>query len=238
MSDFYTILINEDHSFTHTNIKRIMHRSNMIDSIRFLVKPVYNGCELPLDMTKVNVLLQYVTPISRTYKVINLKPEAELYKNRVQYIVPIDINMTKEVGDLEMTINFSYLTLTVDGKFIEQVRPIGYTSISIEETKNWSDYIPSADLDNLAQIAMMNQATAEQNRINIELMNESMVTNLKHNTEEHTLYLINSDGLQVGDTVSTENMGNCECEDGVPVVELITIEPEDPDGSVDNVVEI
>lgn len=238
MSEFYTILINDDHSFTHSVKKRIMHRSNMIDSLRFLVKPTYNGFEYPLDMTQVNVVLQYVTPISRTYKPIVLKPESELYKNRVQYIVPIDINMTKEVGELELTINFSYLIKTSEGEFIEQVRPIGYTSLTIEETKNWSDYIPETDLDNIAQMMLLNQSIAEQNRVNIELMNENMVTNIKHNEEDNTLYLVNEDGLKIGDALPVDNLGSCGCEDGVPVVEFTVIEPDEPnDELVDNVVE-
>ena len=44
--------------------------------------------------------------------------------------------------------------------------------------------------------------------------------------------------MKVGEAIPTNELGNCDCEDGVPVVELVTIEPEDPDGLVDNVVEI
>lgn len=236
MSDFYTILINDDHSFTHAVRKRIMHRSNNIDSIKFLVKPTYNGFEYPLDMSKVNVVVQYVTPISRTYKPVILKPEKELYKNRVQYILPITIDMTKEVGELELTINFSYLLMKDEG-FIEQVRPLGYTSLTIEETKNWSDYIPESDLDNIAQMMLLNQSVAEQNRINIELMNESMVKSLKRNEADNTLYLVNEDGVQIGEAVSAD-LGDCDCEYGIPVVDFTIVEPEKPDDElVDNVVE-
>lgn len=233
MSDFYTILINDDQSFTHTEKKRIMHRSSNIDTIRFLVKPMYNG----LDMTKVNTVLEYVTPGTRTYGVRILKPSAELYKNRVEFVTPIDLDFTSEIGDLEFTINFSYLAM--DGeKFVEQTRVIGYTSILIEDTVRWSDYIADSRLDNIAQMMMMNQATVEQNRINIEMMNEMMVTSLKHNTENNTLHLVNEDGILVGEEVSMDGLGNCDCEDGIPAVDFSNEAMENPDtnGVLDNVV--
>ena len=71
-----------------------------------------------------------------------------------------------EPGELELTINFSYLSQDKDGNFVEQVRPIGSTSLEITDTPNWSDYIPTTDLDNIAQIMLANQAIAEQNIIN------------------------------------------------------------------------
>lgn len=138
-SDLYTILINDDHSFSHSNKKRIMRRSNMIDTIRFLVKPIYGVGATKLDMTKVNVVLEYVTPVLRNYKTIKLEPEAELYKNRIQYLLPLDLSFTAEPGELELTINFSYLSQDKDGNFVEQVRPIGSTSLEITDTPNWSD---------------------------------------------------------------------------------------------------
>lgn len=235
-SDLYTILINDDHSFSHSNKKRIMRRSNMIDTIRFLVKPMYGVGATKLDMTKVNVVLEYVTPILRNYKTIKLEPETELYKNRIQYLLPLDLSFTSEPGDLELTINFSYLSQDEDGKFVEQVRPIGSTILEITDTPNWSDYIPTTDLDNIAQIMLANQAIAEQNRINAELIKTEMPKSLAKD-ENNNIYLVNEDGIKVGESV-VDDSGNCDYEDGVPVVDFSVAEPDDgTDGKVDNVVE-
>lgn len=230
----YTILINDDHSFTHSIKKRIMKRSSMIDTVRFLVNPVYGIGTTQLDMSKVNVVLEYVTPVLRKYGTIVLKPEEELYKNRIQYLLPLDIRFTSEAGLLELTINFSYLQKN-DDEFVEQVRPIGYTALEITETKNWSDYIPDANLDNIAQIMMANQAIAEQNRINIEMATSIMPTSLKKNNQ--SLYLINEHGMQVGESVAIDEIADCGCENGIPVVEFSVVEPEEPDTTVNNVVE-
>lgn len=216
MNDYYTILIRNDHTCTHTNVKRILYRSSQIDSLRILVDATYNG----LDMSQVNTVLEYVTPVSHTYNTKVLTPEAELYKGKVQYILPITLDLTSEIGDLEFTINFSYLSMDEDGTFKEQVRPITSTSIQIEDTKHWSDYIPDAKLDNIAQMMLLNQSNVEQNRLNIELLQHSQVTDLKHDTENNSLYLVNEDGNRVGNQVSVKDLDACDCVNGVPAVEF------------------
>ena len=230
----YTILINDDHSFTHSIKKRIMKRSSMIDTVRFLVNPVYGIGSTQLDMSKVNVVLEYVTPVLRKYGTIVLKPEEELHKNRIQYLLPLDIRFTSEAGLLDLTINFSYLQKKDDG-FVEQVRPIGYTALEITDTKNWSDYIPDANLDNIAQIMLANQAIAEQNRINIEMATSIIPMGLKKDNQ--SLYLVNEQGNQVGESVSIDSIGSCGCEDGVPAVDFSVVQPDESNENIDNVVE-
>ena len=231
MSEFYTILINEDHSFTHTNVKKIMYRSTGIDTIRFLVNPKYNN----LDMRTANVVLEYVTPVNRSYGVVVLTPSAELYKNRVEYLLPIDLKFTSEIGDLEFTINFSHLDMS-DEKFLEQVRPIGYTSIKIHDTVRWSDYIASSNLDNIAQIMLTQQSILEQQKVYAEMIASETASNIAKDIETNEIYLVNRDGIQIGDRIVDSD--TCDSVDGVPVVEFSVIEPEEPDdNSVDNVVE-
>lgn len=231
MSDMYTILINEDHSFTHTNKKRILLRSNEIDKIRFLVKPVYGD----LDMTKCNAVLEYVTPISRKYDVIVLKPSAELYKNRVEFILPIDTRFTSEVGNLELTVNFSYLSMNSDGTFKQQVRPIGYTSLLIEDTVHWSDYIASSSLDNIAQIMLTNQSMLEEMKAQAELIAYGKADNIAKDEETNEIYLT-SNGVEIGNRIKDSD--TCSDGEGVPAVEFSILEPEKPnDDTVDNVVE-
>lgn len=233
MNDFYTILINQDHTFTHTNIKRIMRRSNLIDTLRILVDPVYND----LNMMTTNAVIQFVTPISRTYTPLLLSPSPELYKGKVEYLVPFDTSHTKEAGELELTVHFSYLSME-DGVFKPQVRTIGQTSITIHDDVHWSDYIPSADLDNIAGIMMTNQSIVEQNRLNIEKLADITPVNIKLSEDKKDLYLVNEYGEKVGDTIPVEELGDCKCEDGVPVVELTNLVPDESDNMVDNVVEI
>lgn len=195
MDNMYTILINEDHSFTHTVRKKIMCRSTGIDSIRFLVNQTYGD----LDMKEANVVLETRTPISKTYKPVVLEASEELYKNRVEFIFPITIEYTKEVGDLEFTINFSYLEKDEDGNFTERVRRIGVTSIEIYDTVHWSDYIADSNLDNIAQIMLSQQSLLEEQRkIALSLVDnqEECATDLV--VEDGKLYLMKADGNKKG----------------------------------------
>ena len=234
MNDFYTILIRNDHTCVHTNVKRILYRSSKIDYIRILVDATYNE----LDMSKVNTVLEYVTPVSHTYDTNIVTPESELYKGKVQYILPITLDLTSEVGLLDFTINFSYLSMNEDGSFKEQVRPIAFTSIQIEDTKHWSDYIPDAKLDNIAQMMLLNQSCAEQNRINIELMKESQVANIKHDVENQTIYLTTEEGNRIGNEISVKDLDVCDAKDGIPVVDFSESQNENITSSGDmNVVE-
>lgn len=230
MNNFYTILINDDHTFTHTNIVKIMTRSHMVDTIRFLVNPHYND----LDLAGSNAVLEYVTPISHTYKPILLKPSPELYKGKVEYLVPVTSDFTTEAGDLKLTINFSDLQI-VNDQFVQKVRKVGTTTIKIHESVQWSDYIAASNLDNIAQMLLTNQSIVEQNKETMEELNQARVTNLKISEDKKDLYLVNNDDEQVGNKVRIKDLN--ECEDGIPVVDFEPKDEEESSNMVDNVVD-
>ncbi len=235
MNDMYTILINEDHTFTHSRKKRIMYRSNLIDSIRFLVKKTYND----LDMTKVNAVIEYRTPISKKYSTIVLKQSDELYKNRVEFILPIDLKFTSEIGELEFTINFSYLSMNEeDGTFKEYVRPIGKTSILIEDTVHWSDYIANSNLDNIAQIMLKNQSLLEEQKAYAEMIAYERADGIAKDEKTNEIYLT-AQGKEIGNRIK-DSIG-CGDKDGVPVIDLTSEVDSDipniPDKEEDDVIE-
>lgn len=231
MDNMYTILINEDHTFSHTIRKKIMCRSTGIDSLRFLVNQKYGD----LDMKKANVVLETRTPISHKYKPITLSPSEELYKNRVEFIFPLTLEYTKEVGDLEFTINFSYLDKDEDGNFVERVRLIGETSIEIYDTPHWSDYIASSDLDNIAQIMLSQQSLMEQQKEYAEMIAYEKADGIAKDEETNEIYLT-SNGVKLGKGVIDSDSGLDE--DGVPVVDLTSSSSaENPDDDSD-IVEI
>lgn len=209
----YTILINDDHTFTHTNKTRIMHRSNKIESIQFLVNPTYND----LDIEQSNVVLEYVTPISREYNTIVLKKSEERYKNKVQFILPVTIDLTSEVGELELTINFSRLIKNDDDTFAEQVRTIGSTSIKIWETKNWSDYIADTKLDNIAQMMLTQQSLLEQQKVYAEMIAYEKADGIAKDEDTNEIYLT-CGGKQIGQRIKDSD--SLVDEGGIPTVDF------------------
>lgn len=230
MSDMYTILIKEDHSLVHTHKKRIMYRTTGIDSLRFLVAQKYGN----LDMTKVNAVLEYRTPASKTYGTLVMTPESELYSGFVQFIVPVDLRFTREVGNLELTINFSYLTMDNEGNFLEQVRKVGQTEIEIYDTNRWPDYIASADLDSIAQISLHTQAQLEEMKVLAEMIAYNKADGIAKDEFTNEIYLT-SQGVEIGSRIKDSD--TCSSDEGVPVVEFTTVEPDDGNTEVNNVVQ-
>ena len=64
----YTILVNSDNSLQTTVRERIMQRSKLVDTLHFLVDPVYKEH----DMSAFTVTMEYLLPVSREYHTENL----------------------------------------------------------------------------------------------------------------------------------------------------------------------
>lgn len=97
----YTILIQDDNTMHASVRKRIMQGSKNIDTLRFLIKPMYNE----IDISDFKMILTYILPISKERKTLTLTKSEELYKDRLEYKIPIsDENFTSEAGDIEMWI--------------------------------------------------------------------------------------------------------------------------------------
>ena len=235
-TDMYTILINNDNTLTKSVIKNIMHRSSMVDKIHILANPTYNG----YDMTTFTCVMEYVLPISRQYVVETLTPSEELYKERIEYTLPINTQITSEVGDIEIKFIFTRLDMLEDGSKVERVRKTASTTITILRVEQWSDYISDSKLDPVVQMLLNVQAQNEQSKVYLEQINE--VANILMTTKGDSLhYDSETNELQLqsnGNAISSVTLEECTMEDGVPVVDFSVIEPEEPENNeYNNVVE-
>lgn len=143
----YVILINEDNTLTTTSKQRIMQRSKLVDNLCFLVNPDYNG----VDLTGYTVVMEYTLPVSHSYRTEFLTLSKERYKDYLQYVLPVDTDLTSEVGEIEFSITFSKVELDEYGNNIQRVRKIDPGKIYICPTAAWSDIIPDEALSALDQ---------------------------------------------------------------------------------------
>ena len=143
----YTFLINENNTLTCSVQDAIMERSKMVDKLHFLADPTYKG----VDMTDYTVNLEYVLPISKRYKTEILTKSDELYKNKLEYILPFDTDLTSEPGDIQIQLTFLAATMDSDGTTVQHVRKVGPGVIHIVPIQNWSDLIPDAALSSVDQ---------------------------------------------------------------------------------------
>lgn len=228
MSDRYTILVNNDNTLTTSVKTRIMQRSNMVDKLHFLVEPIYND----YDMSKFTLTMEYVLPVSRKYRTEVLVLSEELYKNKLEYFLPVDTKITSEAGNVEFTLTFTYLEMDAEGNTVEHVRKTDTSIIQILSAAQWAEYIPSADLDSISQIMLSLQAKIEQEKVYAELLQESRADNIKLDEENGEIYLT-VNGEKIGEAINLNHLGDALAdvtEDGM--VKIITdSEIEIPDNS-------
>lgn len=227
----YTILVTPDDKLIATKRETIMHRSSLVRKLCFLVDPVYGDDSL--NMTDYVCLLEYRMPISNQYVPIVLTASEEMYGGKLQYILNVDSTITSEVGDIQLKLMWMKAEMLANGSFQDCVRKTLSTTITVLPVEQWSDYIPSANLDSIAQMILTNQAQTEQLKLYADYLHMTKADSMKYNAETNELSLLGN-----GQTLKTVTLeeNDCECEDGIPVVDFNVIEP-DHDDEVDNVVE-
>ena len=203
----YTFLIGDDNTLTASVTERIMERSKMVDNMHFLADQIYKD----VNMSDFTVILEYVLPISKKYKTEFLKKSENLYKNKLEYLLPFDTNLTSEAGDIEIQLTFTKVEMNSEGKTTQYVRKVGPGIVHIIPISKWSDIIPDEALSTLDQriIALEALNKAMTDRFNINLDNKA--DNLMYD-DEHRIQLT-SNGKPIGNAIkiTTESV---EVEDG------------------------
>lgn len=203
----YTFLIGDDNTLTASVTERIMERSKMVDNMHFLADQIYKD----VNMSDFTVMLEYVLPISKKYKTEFLKKSENLYKSKLEYLLPFDTNLTSEAGDIEIQLTFTKVEMNSEGKTTQYVRKVGPGIVHIIPISKWSDIIPDEALSTLDQriIALEALNKAMTDRFNINLDNKA--DNLMYD-DEHRIQLT-SNGKPIGNAIkiTTESV---EVEDG------------------------
>lgn len=199
----YTILLNETNELTTSVRERIMQRSKLVDSLHFLVDPVYKG----IDMSDFTVLMEYLLPVSREYKTEILVKSDALYKDKLEYKLPVDTNLTREAGKVEVQLTFIKVDLTPEGKPVQQVRKTSPTTITIVPIAAWSDVIADSALtaldQRLIQVDAMLNAANEMNNY----LSETKADNIILNADDNTIQL-SANGVPIGEAIERDGDGD------------------------------
>lgn len=202
----YTFLINEDNTLTCSIQDAIMERSKMVDKLHFLADPTYKG----VDMTDYTVNLEYVLPISKRYKTEILTKSDELYKNKLEYILPFDTDLTSEPGDIQIQLTFLAATMDSDGTTVQHVRKVGPGVIHIVPIQNWSDLIPDAALSSVDQRLLAAEAMLKALSDRNAAIFDSKADNLSYIDQKLQL---TANGKPIGNAVKI-TQESVETEDG------------------------
>lgn len=203
----YTILVNEDNTMITSVKERIMQRSKLVNSLHFLVNPVYKE----LDMSDFTVTMEYILPVSKKYKTETLVKSDELYKDMLEYKLSFDTLLTVEPGEIEIQLTFSKVDLDEEGNDVQYIRKTSPTTITIVPISAWSDIIPDESLNELDQKIIKTDALIKelrdiQEQINVN-KNVNKADNIVLDDTSKELYLT-SQGEQVGNKVQLLDLGN------------------------------
>lgn len=210
----YTILVTESNEMITSIRERIMQRSKLVDNLHFLVKPKYKE----MDMSKFTVLLEYVLPVSKEYHSDILVKSPDLYKRHLEYKLPFDTVLTREAGEIELQLSFTYVEMNADGTMTQYVRKISPTTISIIPIAAWSDLIPDDALASIDQRLLKTDAMLQELADLADTLNQSKADNL---TLEDDVLQLTSEGEKIGDPVTLSTFGVPAENDGnIKVVEF------------------
>ena len=222
----YIVLVNDDDNSLYGSQKCcIMHRSNCVDTLTFVVNPIYKG----VDMTDAAVMLEYLLPISKKYKTEYLTLSEERYKDCfLQYKLPFTTKFTSEHGDVKVQLTFVKVELDENGNSIQRVRKTSPTAIKITPIEAWSDIIPDEALQDLDQRIIMQTAQIKALNELANALDSNKVDNLVYNEKSDSLQLMAGNKV-IGNKVSVKEM----IDDGVPVVDLDSDSNIKPEGECD-----
>lgn len=240
----YTIIVGDDNSLYGSHKEKIIQREKLFNKIWFLVAPHYNG----FDMSKCTVTLRYLLPISREFKTETLMLSEDRYKEYLKYVLPINTDLSKEFGDIEMNLTFTLLDVDESGNIVQHVRKTTNCIVTITPIPNWDSLVPDSSLMAIDQRILKQDAQIKALESLANTLDSNQVNNLVYNSDEDTLHLMAGDKV-VGDKVSVKEMlddgdsdkenGNCNCGCEDNVIEFgysdVNI-PEEPTDD-DNVVE-
>ena len=74
-----------------------------------------------------------------------------MYENCIEYILPLDTELTSEPGTVEIQLTFTYIEMDEDGAVIQRVRKTSPGELKITPIAAWSDFIPDEALSALDQ---------------------------------------------------------------------------------------
>lgn len=171
-------------------------------------------------MTEATVLLEYVKPVSREYKTEILVLSDERYKENLKYMLPVDTELTKEAGSVELQLSFIYIDMDADGNTVQRVRKTSPAiKVEIIPLDAWCDIVPDSALSAIDQRIIKTdaqlKALADLNTVVID----SKADNITYDKTENSIQLLSGDNL-IGDKIILNNGESVDDSDGFSIVDI------------------
>ena len=136
--------MNDDKSLTATVVTTLYQREKLADKIQILIPPNYGE----LDLSEFTATLKYVDQANVPHAEI-LKKDAELYKEHIRYILPVDTELTQYAGDITIRLTFTKTDMEARKVFVVHT---GELVIKISPLKDYYSFVPDESLEFVDQI--------------------------------------------------------------------------------------
>lgn len=218
----YTILMNTDKSLIATNRINIYQRENAVDKIQFLLPQTYED----LNLSEFEVVVKYVDQGNVAHSEI-LELQEKLYKEKLQYILPVTTKITQFAGDVK--IYLSVLNVNLDNDEKEEVLHTGETIINVKSVDDIFAFAPKESLETIDKKILELQAAIKANTMIAESIDQNKANDLSY--ENNTLQL-----LANGKPIGTSHILDQQTE--FDVVEFgNSDDPNEPDSDADTFIE-
>lgn len=187
----YTIIMNEDKSLTATHKTTIYQREKLVDKIQFLFPQTYGD----LNLSECSVILKYLDQANISHAEI-LQRDNKLYKNHLRYILPVDTNLTRFSGNVEIRVTFSKVDMESQQQYVLHSGPL---TITINPLKDYYAFVPDESLEFVDQLVGNLEAKLEAADKISETYDAEKADNITY--DENKLQLT-SNGKKIGNSVT------------------------------------
>lgn len=206
----YTVYVTDENELMVTKKKRIMQRSNLVDSFHILVGQEYINGDQVFEMKDFTCHMEYILPVSKKYRSEILTLSEEPYETEsgvfmLEYLLPFDTGFTSEAGDIEIQLTFVKVDLDEEGHDFQYVRKTGTCKITILPLSAWSDIVPDEALTAIDQRIVQTQAQINEL---VELSGNLSATKADNMVLTNSTLQLTANGENVGNAIDLNDLGD------------------------------
>lgn len=187
----YIVVMQKDKSLLATVTTTLYQHENLVDKVFFLFPQNYNGLELSECTAVIKYLDQGNVPHTEV-----LQKSEELYKDHLQYFLPIDSSLTKFAGDVKVRITFSKTDVAENKQYVLNT---GEITISIAPLSDYYAFVPDESLEIVDQLICKLDAKIAATEAIAEIYDKKKADNITY--DENKLQLT-SNGEKIGNAIT------------------------------------
>ena len=180
-----------DKSLIATVTTTLYQHENLVDKVFFLFPQNYNS----LDLADCTAVIKYLDQGNVPHTEV-LQKSDELYKDHLQYFLPINSSLTKFAGDVKVRVTFSKTDVAENKQYILNT---GEITIPISPLSDYYAFVPDESLEIVDQMIGKLDAKIAATEAIAEIYDKKKADNITY--DENKLQLT-SNGEKIGNAIT------------------------------------